>query len=145
MKPLQVALYTIFISLLLGAADPAPFGYGSWTKSTGEEIQAPCPGIFPQEDRLRFPRGCVSQVEGVLLSKQSYVRLQGELAQLKERIATQEALITEQENQIAGLRIARVAQEVEIKPCNCSKLNSFIAGVSIGSAVTTGACLYLNR
>lgn len=146
MKLLQIALSTIFVLTLLGAASPdAPFGFGSWTKSTGEEIQAPCPGVFPEEDRLRFPRGCVSQVEGVLVSKQSYVSLQGELAELKEKIKTQETLIKEQKAQIDSLRLTRVVQEVEIKPCNCSKLNSFIAGVSIGSAVTSGACLYLNR
>ena len=141
MKIIKYIFSCLLILLLLGFVNPQTFGI--WTKSNGEQIEAPCPSSYPDDNRLRLPRGCVAQVEGVLLSKAKYVELQGELAELQSRIDTLKQINDEQKNQIDNLRLSRVVQEVETKPCNCSRIQTFFAGASIGSVVSASACLYM--
>ena len=143
MKMIKYILSCLSILLLLGFVTPETFGI--WTKSNGEQIQAPCPSSFPKDDRLRLPKGCVAQVEGVLLSKAKYVETQGKLAQLQSKIDTLKQINDEQKTQIDSLRLNRVIQEVEPKPCSCDKIQTLFAGMSIGSVVSTSACLYMTH
>ena len=143
MKVTKYTFSCLFIFLLLGFSTPQTLG--TWTKSNGEQIDAPCPSTYPEDNRLRLPKGCVAQVEGVLLSKAKYIEIQGNLAQLQSKIDTLTKVNAEQKVQIDSLRLDRIVQEVEVKPCKCSKMQTFFAGMSIGTVVTSSACLYFNR
>ena len=143
MKLTKYILSCLSLLLLLGFATPQTFGI--WTKSNGEQIEAPCPSSFSTDSRLRLPKGCVAQVEGVLLSKTKYVDIQGKLAELQSRIDTLTQINNEQKSQIDSLRLNRIVKEVETKPCSCSKMQTFFAGMSIGSVVSTSACLYMTH
>lgn len=125
----------------------SPTPTGIWVKSSGEEIEAPCPLELVAGAPARLPRGCEAPRAGVLISRDHYVESQGELEALTAEVSALRAQLTE-------TRRAREAAEAELLSalqihehdlnllkvtCTTQTCPQF-KPAAIGAAITLSAC-----